>query len=114
MSIPDPGGDILNPGAAEKMAEKVVERRYLFQPKDEVLPPGANAGDQDEIFAFNYPPMPAVMSLKVKIDPKPLADAIDHFIQTSNLKQLVKACQSAKIEVVSSPDSPIVTLRLIP
>lgn len=114
MSVQDPGGDILSPGAAERMADKVVERRYLFQPKDEVLPPGATARDQDQIFAFNYPPMPSVMSLKVKIDPKPLADAIDPWIQSSNLTQLVNACRAAKIEVVASPDSPIVILRLVP
>lgn len=114
MSIPDTGGDILNPGAAERLVDKVVERRYLFKPKDEELPPGASAADQDRIFDFNYPRMPAVMSLKLQVDPRPLADALDPYVQTSNFTQFLSVCKNAKIEVVSSPDSPIVTLRLLP
>ena len=109
MSMPDPGGDILNPGAAEKMVDQVVERRYLYKPKDEEVPP-----DGGNWFEHNYKPMPAALSIRVQIDPKLLADQLDQFIQNSNMNAVIELCRKAKIEVVASPNSPIVVLKIVP
>jgi hypothetical protein len=109
MSTIDPGGDNLDPGAVEGMADKVVERRYLYKPKDEEVPPdGANW------FEHNYRPMPAAMSIRVSVDIKPLADRLDIFIQNSDMQSVVELCRNAKIEVIATPKSPIVTLKIVP
>lgn len=105
----DPGGDILNPGAAERMADKVVDRRYLFAPKDEEPPP-----DGSNWFEHNYRPRPAAMSIRVRIDPKPLADKLDAFIQASDMKGVLEICNKAKIKVISNPNDPIVTIEIHP
>lgn len=109
MNTPDPGGDILRPGAIEHTVDQVVERQYLFKPKDEEVPP--NGGNW---FEHNYKPLPVAMSIRIQIDPKLLADQLDPFIQNSNMNEVLALCRKAKIEVVAMPNSPIVTLKLVP
>jgi hypothetical protein len=105
----DPGGDILDPGAAERIADSVVERRYLFKPKDEEAPP-----DGGNWFEHNYKPRPAAMSIRVQIQVKPLAEKIDPFIQVSDMASVINLCSKAKIKVVSNPGNPIITLEIVP
>ncbi|SRR6266581_5865979 len=109
MSLENPEGDILNPGAAERIAERVVTRRPLYQAKDEEAPPAGQ-----NWFEYNYKPMPAALSLRVQIDPKPLADILDPLIQESNMPEVIKRCRAARIEVIATPDSPIITLKIMP
>jgi hypothetical protein len=109
MSVPDPGGDILDPGAAARQVDQTVTRQYLYQPKDEEVPP-----DGQNWFQHNYKPMPAAMSIRVQIDPKPLAQTLDDLIAASNMPEVIKRCREAKIEVIVEKNSPLVTLRLMP
>jgi hypothetical protein len=88
-----------------------VDRRYLFKPKDEEPPP---EGSGENWFEHNYRPRPIAQSIRLQINPRALADVLNPFIEQSNMTQVVKICQEAKIEVVTTPGSPIVELRLLP
>jgi hypothetical protein len=109
MSMDDPGGDNLSPGAAERIVERTVDRRYLFKPKDEEVPPkGVNW------FQHNYPNMPAARRIQVTIDPRPLADSLDSLIAESDFDGIVRALKAHKFEVVIEEGSPVIFLRLLP
>lgn len=108
-----PGGDgsILDPGKAEGLAEKVVTRRALYPPKDEVPPP---EGSGTNWFEYNYKPMPPVLSIRLQINPRQLSDALHPFVESSDMPGFLNICRNAKIEIDAEPGNPIVTLRLIP
>lgn len=107
--LPGSDGNVLNPGGIEKVAEKTVTRQPLFAPKDEEAPPpGVNW------FEHNYPIRPPAMSLRLSIDPKPLADALNPFMEVSDMKGVLRVCEGCKIKVETQPGNPIVTLRLLP
>jgi hypothetical protein len=119
VSVADPqstwGGDILDPGSAARAVDQVVDRHYLFKPKDEDVPLGPDGKPTgSNWFEHNYKPMPPALSLRLSIDPKALADALNPFFEASDMIGAIKLLENAKIKIETQPGNPIIKLVLLP
>jgi hypothetical protein len=120
MTTPDPlpgsDGSILSPGAAERLVDKTVTRQALFTPKDEEPPPSGPDGKPTGAnwFEHNYRPRPVALSIRLSIDSRPLADALNPFVEASDMAGFLRVLSSLRSEVVAQEGNPIVILRLHP
>jgi hypothetical protein len=119
MTTPDPlpgsDGSVLNPGGAERLAEKTVTRQALFSPKDEVPPLGPDGRPTGaNWFEYNYRPRPPALSIRLQIDSRPLADALNPYVEASDMTGFLRILATVKPEIVTEDGNPIVTLRLLP
>lgn len=95
--------------AARRVAGGAVERKALFQPKDEEAPPPG-----ENWFSYNYRPMPVAMGVKINVDVRAMAKHVEPFVLAADVGSIMDAWRNAKIEVSIDKEVPIVQVRLVP
>lgn len=101
---------VLSPGSVGGTTGKAVERKALVQPKDEEMPPpGVNW------YEWNHRQlMPSTRSIKVEIDIKDMAKAIESYVLAGDVGSIMEIWKNVQVETKFHPEIAKINVRLMP
>jgi hypothetical protein len=110
QDLPGGEGSVLDGRYAEKVAQRVVERKALYVPRDEEIPPpGVNWYEHNWSRA-----MPVATGVRVQLDIKEITSHIEPFVLSADVGSIVQAWRSSRVEVDFDKNSMLVSVKILP